>query len=300
MPALGCGDDTSANFLLDMSMSAPMVRRMADIPVRFQLQGLWWDGPTQALYAANDSGQIVRFDDDTSAFSVVGSMPLVAAGAPLLGQLVKLKDGSWLVTAFGSTGGTSMPTTGALIKLAPDGTISTIPNLDSNRRRIGLTIAPDGTLFDGWFIAKPKVGPQMGTVSKVDISAGTETDLVMSIGKPVGVLAAGTSLYVSDQLNNVVLSTPLATPGTTTSFASIMGPDALAAGPSGTIFAVTNQGNVYQLGTTGMATEIKGGYKALRGVAYDGDHKRLFVSEPDGGTPDGGAGMPMLHILPID
>ena len=45
---------------------------------------------------------------------------------------------------------------------------------------------------------------------------------------------------------------------------------------------------------------LKDGYKPLRGIAWDPDHKRIFFSEPDAGNPDGGAGMPMLHVLPID
>jgi hypothetical protein len=79
-----------------------------------------------------------------------------------------------------------------------------------------------------------------------------------------------------------------------------MGADELAAGPNGTIFAITSTGEVAQIAADGTVTMIKSGYKSLRGVAYDPDHKRLIVGEPDAGNPDGGAGMPMLHVLPIN
>jgi hypothetical protein len=125
--------------------------------------------------------------------------------------------------------------------------------------------------------------------------------VVTGIAKPVGVLVLGDQLYISDQTAGVILKTPWMTPGTTTTFATVPGADELAAGPTGIIFAASKTGAVYSVATAdGTATVLKSGYKAVRGVAYDADHARLFFSEPDAGSPDGGAGMPMLHIIPID
>jgi hypothetical protein len=101
-------------------------------------------------------------------------------------------------------------------------------------------------------------------------------------------------------MNNVVLKASLPAGGATTTFATVEGADELAAGPSSTIFVVSNKGTVTQLASDGTPTEIASGYKPLRGVAYDGDNKRLFIGEPDAGSVDGGAPMPMLHILPVD
>ena len=298
----GCDDDTTAmngdmtnGVGADMSVPDMAARRMADLPVTFQPQGLWWDSATQSLYIANDAQQIVKWNEQANRFEVAVNLPQIAPTAGGLGQLVKTTDGSWLVTRFGFS------SAGAVLQAKKDGTVAAVGGLDAKRRRIGLTVAPDGTVFDGWFlIVAPSKTPMMGTVSKLALDGSGETDLVTGIGKPVGVLALGSNLYISDQLNGVVLQTPLASPGTTTTFATIAGADELAAGPSGTIFAASNTGTVWQISPTGTPTSVKDGYKALRGVAYDGDHKRLFVSEPDAGNPDGGAGMPMIHVLPID
>ena len=230
--------------------------------------------------------------------SVTARLPTIAPTSGGLGQLVKTSDGSWLVTRFGCGTG------GAIIDVPKSGTIAALPALDTTRRRIGLTIGSDGTIYDGWFKTSGTAcsggsAPTNGTVSSVTL-AGAEVDLITGIGKPVGVLALGSSIYVSDQLNNVVLKAALPAGGATTTFATVAGADALAAGPSGSIFAISNKGTVTQLATDGTPSEIASGYKPLRGVAYDADHKRLFIGEPDAGSPDGGVGMPMLHVLPID
>jgi hypothetical protein len=302
-----CDDDTTTvQENLDMTAGVGMdltvtvsdlgVRRTADVPLTFQPAGLWWDSPTQSLYIANDGGQqIIRWREDINAFVVAVKLPEIASSAGSLGQLVKAKDGSWLVTRFGFS------LAGAVLQASSDGnTVAAIGGLDVKRRRIGLTVAPDGTVFDGWFTVVGTGPPMMGTVSRVALDGSGETDLVTGIGKPVGVLALGDQLYVSDQLNGVILKTPLASPGTTTTFATVAGADELAAGPTGIIYAASSTGTVWSIASDGTPTSVQGGYKPLHGVAYDPDHKRLFVAEPDKGSPDGGAGMPMLHVLPIN
>jgi sugar lactone lactonase YvrE len=301
-----CDDDTtsmeetmdlSTTAAGDMTVADLAVSRSADIPVTFQPEGLWWDSASQALYLANDGGQqIVRLDEPGRGFSVFARLPEIASTAGSLGQVVKAKGGSWLVTRFG------FGQAGAVLQASADGqTVTTIGGLDPKRRRIGLTVAPDGTVFDGWYlVTAPSTMPSMGTISKLALDGSGETDLVTGIGKPVGVLALGDQLYISDQMNGVVYKTPLASPGTTTTFATIAGADELCAGPGGLIYAVSHGGSVWSIAGDGTTTMIKDGYKPLHGVAYDGDHKRLFFSEPDAGNPDGGAGMPMLHVIPID
>jgi sugar lactone lactonase YvrE len=300
----GCDDDDTtveanqdlSQATMDLSTPDLAVRRSADVPVTFQPEGLWWDSATQALYLANDGGQqIIRWREDNNTFVVEARLPEIAATAGSLGQLVKAKDSSWLVTRFGFS------QAGAVLQVKSDGTIGNIGGLDVKRRRIGLTVTADGTVYDGWFlVVAPSKTPMMGTVSRLALDGSGETDLVTGIGKPVGLLALGDQLYISDQMNGVILKTPLASPGTTTTFATVAGPDELAAGPNGVIFAASNTGTVWSIASDGTPTSVHDGYKALRGIAYDPDHKRVFVSEPDAGNPDGGAGMPMLHVLPID
>ena len=306
--AAGCGDDTTAAapdlamaaMAQDLSVADLAVQRTASLPLGFQPAGLYWDSATQALYLANDGGdQIVKWNEQDGSFSVAARLPTIAPTSGGLGQLAKLSDGSWLVTRFGCGTG------GAVIDVPQSGTIAALPKLDTTRRRIGLTVSSSGVLYDGSFKTAGTScggggsGPTNGVVSAVTLD-GTETDIITGIGKPVGVLAIGGFIYVSDQLNNVILKAPLPLGGATTTFATVEGADELAAGPSGTIFAVSNQGVVTQLASDGTPTLVGSGYTPLRGVAYDADHKRLFIGEPDAGSADGGAGTPMLHILPID
>ncbi len=308
--AAGCGDDTTSASL-DLAMTTPgadlsvpdmAVARTATVPLGFQPAGLFWDSATQALYLANDGGdQIVKWEEQSGAFAVAARLPTIAPTSGGLGQLIKTSDGSWLVTRNGcGTGGAVID-----VPSAAGGTIAAVPGLATNRRRVGLTAASDGTIYDSWYTMTGTAcsggggGAMNGTVSSLTLD-GTETAIITGIGKPIGVLAIGTTIYVSDQMNNVVLQAPLPAGGTPTTFATVAGADALAAGPAGTIFVVSNKGTVTQLATDGTPTEIGSGYKPLRGVAYDADHKRLFIGEPDAGSADGGAGMPALHILPID
>jgi hypothetical protein len=296
-----CDDDTTAQAVNDMAMAAPddltttvldlAVRRTADVPLMFQPAGLWWDTTTQSLYIANDGGsQIVRWREDLNAFVVATNLPQIAPASGGLGQLIKAKDDTWLVTRFG------FGMAGAILHVDKNNETTSVAGLMTTRRRVGLTQASDGTIFTGWFLA----GNTMGTVSKVALDGSGETDVVAGIGKPVGVLALGDQIYISDQAAGVILKTPLASPGTTTTFATVAGADELAAGPNGSIFAVTSTGDVWSVDANGTPTNVHSGYKPLHGVAYDPDHQRLIVAEPDNGNPDGGAGTPMLHVLPID
>jgi len=290
------GMDLATSSAADMTVTESDlgVRRTADVPLMFQPAGLWWDSATSSLYIANDGGQqIVRWREDLNSFVVATNLPQIAPASGGLGQLIKAGDGSWLVTRFG------FGMAGAILSADKNNDVTSIAGLMTMRQRVGLTQAADGTLYTGWYLTVNKL-PTMGTVSKVALDGSGETDVVTGIGKPVGVLALGSELYISDQLNGVVVKTPLASPGTTTTFATIAGADELAAGPNGILFAASSTGTVWSIASDGTATSVHDGYKALRGVAYDPDHKRLFVAEPDKGDPDGGAGMPMLHVLPID
>jgi hypothetical protein len=304
--AVGCGSgstekDMAASFDMGLDMA---VRRTADVALSFEPAGLWWDTTTQSLYLANDGGQqIVKWDEQGGRFDVFAKLPTILPSFGGLGQLVKTKDGSWYVTRFGATMNTpANQAASAVLRVAPDGTVSALPMLAPTRRRIGLTVDADGmTLYDGWYIGKAKTN--LGSGISSTSMAGGETDLVMmtAIEKPVGVLALGGNIYFSDELGGVIYKFAIATPGTPSSFATITdGPDQLAAGPSGTIMVVTQAGTVYQVDSSGTPTQLKSGYRALRGVAYDADHKRLFFSEPDGAIADGGMPMPVLHIIPID
>jgi sugar lactone lactonase YvrE len=113
----------------------------------------------------------------------------------------------------------------------------------------------------------------------------------------VGVLALDGTLYVSDQEANRIVRAPLSAPANAQPFvANIEAPDLMVAGPAGTIFVGGKLGVVYRVARDGSFTKLAGGFRSVRGVAYDAAGKRLFVAERRGREP---AAPPMLHELPV-
>jgi sugar lactone lactonase YvrE len=300
----GCGDNAQMPPLPDLSMQAAMdmsvpppvdmavARGPISIPLHFEPDGLWWDPATHKLYIANDGGNQIVTWDDSGQLAVFALLPLVNSGGGL-GQLVKLSDGTFLVTRFG--GGIN----GGIVYVKTDGTTGLISGLDPKRRRVGLTVASDGTIYDTYFGPGATPGSHVGAVASVTM-AGVETDVVTGLQKPVGVLALAGQLYISDQDQGIVFTQAAGTPGTGTQFALAAGCDLVAAGPNGALFAGGKPGVVYRINSDMSVTEPASGDRAIRGVAYDPDGKRLFFAEPDGTfVPDAGE-QAALHIIPID
>lgn len=247
--------------------------------------GLFWDDGQQTLYIADDNGNRILRWTDAAGFGLVKDLPTASAQGAGLGQLVRTPTGELVVTRFG--GGTA----GDVAYVAADGTAKVVPNIDPTRRRIGLTVTADGRLFDGWFV-RTSSGARAGSVGLLALG-GTETEVLAGLKKPIGVLAAGDSLFVSDQDLGQILKAPLADPSRFTVFATVAAPDLLAAGPNGSLFTGSEGGNLFAISATGTASVFKSGFRAVRGVAYDPSHKRVFVADHD-------ATASLLHILPVD
>lgn len=246
--------------------------------------GLWWqDG---VLYLADDNGNRILRWTDAQGFGLVADLPAAAPSGAGLGQLIRMADGTWIVTRFG--GGSA----GDIVFIPPGGTAQIVPGLSPERRRIGLTVTQDGRLFDGWFV-RLSSGERVGAVGELNL-AGTETEVITGLKKPVGVLAVGSDLYVSDQDLGQILRAPLTNPSGYSVYAMVPGPDLLAAGPSGVLFAGSTEGAVYRL-DNGTPSVLVSGYQAVRGLAYDPIQRRLFIVDHD---PDGDEHR--LHCIPVD
>jgi hypothetical protein len=239
-------------------------------------EGLWWEPSNSTLYIADQqNGRIMTWTDD-GGFAIGATLPGPTANNDL-GGLVRLADGTIVTVEFGSG------TAGAVVYVSPDGGTGTVPGLDVTKRRLGLTLAADGTLYDSYFYKLS--GGLTGYVAQLDINAATETDLVTtSLQKPVGVVAIGTTLYISDQDEDEVFQAPIANPSAIAVLATDLTPDLLSAGPSGTLFSGSPTGVEYQINaSTGTYTTLltAGGTLAPRGSAYDAVNQRLFVGEHD-------------------
>lgn len=263
--------------------SAAANRGPATVAVDGDPNGLWWDDATQTLFIADDDNDRILKYTDKEGITKVADLPAASPNGAGLGQLARTADGSFLVTRFG------YGTAGDVVMVREDGTSSLVPGLDPTRRRIGIVVAPDGTIFDSYF-TKGGSG-NLGAVAKLTVD-GSETDVVTGLGKPVGLAIVGSTLYVSDQAVGQLFATPVASPGNPTVFAQLPSADIVCPGPNGTIFSGGSDGNVRQISTDGTTTVFAGGFQAARGVAYDATNKRLFVADHGSSSA--------IQIRPVD
>jgi DNA-binding beta-propeller fold protein YncE len=236
-------------------------RGPTSIPVDGDPNGLFWDETAAVLYVADAKNN----------------------------RVVKLPDGKLVVTRFGHG------KAGDVVYANPDGTSGTVPKLDPLRRRIGLAATSDGTLYEAFFFSKD--GVKSGGIARIDLT-GTEAEVIGGLKKPVGVLALGGELVVSDQVAGTILRAPVGSPDKQVVVAKVPEPDLLCAGPEGTFFTGGKTGSVRQVLGSGEVKELSGGFQDVRGVAYDGQKKRLFVADHDRNEADGITHL--LRILPVD
>jgi sugar lactone lactonase YvrE len=245
----------------------------ASVPLDGDPNGVYWDGASSTLFIADDGNNRVVTYRDGEGISKYADLPAAPANGPGLGQLVKLADGSILVTRFG------FGTTGDVVQVKADKTSAVIPNLDPEKRRIGITVTTDGTIYDAYF-AKKGTG-QVGAVALLTL-AGTETDVITGLSKAVGVLATADTLFVDDQALGQLLEAPLSSPSSVTTVADLPSADLLCLGPNGSIFSGGADGNVRAIDANGTVTVFATGFVGARGVAYDATNHRLFVADHTG------------------
>src|SRR5262249_34689818 len=158
----------------------PVDRGPTSIPIDGDANGLWWDAAANKLYIADDDNNRILEWSDGSGPTKLAELPKAPQDGPGLCQHVKTEDGTSCGTRFG------YDAAGDIVWVASDMTTGKVPNLDPAKQRIGLTVTSDGTLYDSYFVKT--VSGRIGAVAKVD-PAGTETDFVGALQKPVGVLA---------------------------------------------------------------------------------------------------------------
>jgi hypothetical protein len=241
-------------------------------------EGLWWDAASSKLYIADQESNTIVTWTDAGGFVTLSTLPGGAQGAEGLGQLVLMTDGNVLVVNFG------YGTNGAIYLVTPDGTAVAVSGLDPTFRRLGLTQAADGTLYEGYFVKNASGSGQVGSVAKLTLTqagsawSGTETPVVTGLGKPAGVLAQGDDLYITDQATSDFIVVPVASLPTSAApvVASNLDVDLLSAGPSGTFFTGSSMGDLNQLTAAGTETSFASGYMNPRGSAYDATNHRVF------------------------
>lgn len=280
----GCGDDQPG------SPQAGVERGPKVVSIDGDPNGLWWDDAEQVLYVADDSGDRILRWTDAGGFALQQDLTAGPAEGAGLGQLVRTADGTLVITRFGHG------TAGAVVFVPPSSAAQDVPGLAVERRRVGLTVAADGQLYDSWFVRQAS-GERVGAVGALSL-AGTEREIITGLKKPVGVLAVGDSLYVSDQDLGQILKAPLSDPAEYTVLASVPAPDLIAAGPGGSVFAGSGGGDLYRIEPNGDASVFQAGFDTVRGVAYDPTNRRVFVVNHVGHEAQGVTHS--IQILPVD
>ncbi len=253
----------------------------ADLPLSFDPNGLWWDEATRTLFLADETNNRVVSWTEAGGFATYAELGAVPASSGGLGQLLRLGDGRFVTPRFG------FGTAGGVYVVSSDGTTTaTVPNLDPVRRRVGLGVANNGTIYQAYF-TRVGMGPRSGGIATLDLTTGAEPVFLDGFGKPASVLVEGMDMYVSDQDRNRIVHVPRRTPTSSTTFAQLDSPDILTWGPMGSLFSGSRVGVVYQISRSGTVTSFATGLQQPRGVAYDEAQRRLFIADHDGDTSDG-------------
>jgi hypothetical protein len=269
------------------SADSGIQRGPVSLPFAGDPEGLWWDAPSSTLYMADQETNQVLAWTDAKGIQTLGALPGGVQSGVGLGQLVLTPQGFLAVIVFG------FGTNGAIDLMFLDGGSTAVSGLDPTFRRLGLGQDSSGALYESYFV-KNGGGAPVGSIAQLSLSfvdggwAGTETPVVTGLGKPVGVLAQGGNLYITDQATNDFLVVPVSSlPNSSPPVvASGLNLDLISAGPNGTFFTGSSNGNLNQLSASGTETAFASGYNSPRGSAYDVTHNRVFFGNhiQSGGT----------------
>lgn len=266
--------------------------------------GLWWDANTQVLYISDDANNLLMRWTDSKGFIDALNLPTVDPKVGGLGQVVVLNDQQIFVTRFG------YGTAGTVLQASAVGSSQAIQGIDPKLRRIGLTADAQGQLYDCGFV-KNADNTRTSSVNLLSIVANStpltaqELEVISGTGKLVGCVIGGSTMYLSDQDNNQILSVPLSQLVTRQELknlnvlAKINQPDLLAVADDGSLFTGGSGGIVFRISASGQVSEFSKGYRSVRGVAYDAANKRLFFIDRNTDT-SAGAAAHLLHVLPVN
>ncbi|SAK52527.1 Virginiamycin B lyase [Caballeronia fortuita] len=238
-------------------------------------------------------------DEDAPAFSLYARIPAATGERTGLSQIAFAPNGHLLVEQFG------FGMSSAIYDIAPSGQVALASDTNSARRRLGLLVLDGGTFLSSWF-TKEGSAPAVGGVSV--ITRGTaprqviERDIVTGLAKPVGLAAAGDTLYIGDQTANRIYKVDLqaaraasAPVAASDVFAAVDAPDLLAAAPDGTLYTKCGAHAVCSVSKRGRATVIADGFESPRGVAVDVARRRLIAVDRSGAPNKPSA----LRVVPI-
>lgn len=273
-------DDAGGEADATTSPDAAIDRGPTDLLLDFDPNGIFWDEFEKALYVTDETNHAIKRWREGGTIELFATLPPPPPNQGGLGQIARLPDGRFVVPQFG------FGQAGAILIVAADGTsTSTIPNLDPARRRTGVDVGPDGTIYAVYFTRANMSAPRLGAVTTVSLD-GVETAVVSNLLKPVSVIARRMELIVTEQDANRLVRIPLAS-SSTVSFAEVDMPDLLGRGEGRELYSGSRTGAVYHYAEDGTVTPFAINMQQPRGVAFDREGGRVFVADHDGEAGDG-------------
>jgi DNA-binding beta-propeller fold protein YncE len=256
--------------------------------------------PEGTIYVTDDASNGIVASSDAAHFAPYATLPAAGGQRNSLSQIAIGADGDLFVERFG------FGSASAIFRVDAAGHVTLASDANPSRRRLGLAVLSRTELLSSWFV-KQGDDPAQGGVSLVTrdqaSSRATERDIVVGLGKPVGLAIIGDTLYITDQTNNRIVKVGLhaalaaAAPLTASDvFANVTAPDLLAASPDGTLYTKCGEHGLCRFSKTGEPTVLADDFDEPRGVAVDAAHKRLVAVDRARG-----AGRPShLRIMRLD
>ena len=251
------------------------------------------------IYVTDDTSNAILASSDGVRFSTRATIPDTAGERHSLSQIATGAGSELFVERFG------FGKSSAIFRVDAAGRVTLASNTHPERRRLGLVVLSGTQLLSSWF-QKQGDEPAQGGVSLVSLdpskNIATERDLVVGLGKPVGIAVAGDTLYITDQTNDRIVRTALraalAAPSLVTAdvFAQVTAPDLLAASPDGTLYTKCGQHALCRFSATGHSTVVADDFDEPRGVAVDAAKKRIIAVD----RARGSARPSRLRVLPMD
>ncbi|BCF90592.1 hypothetical protein [Paraburkholderia sp. PGU16] len=260
--------------------------------------GVAVDTSNGAVYLTDDAKSSVLRSSDGRTFAPYASIPQSPGQGISLSQITFDDARNLLAVRFGFGSASAVFD----VKGADGAIMLSGPN--PARRRLGIAAIGSHQALSTWFV-KEGSAPATGGVSLLtyDTATGraTERDLITGMGKPVGVVVSGDTVFVSDQARNVIVRASLAnllqsaqTVAVADTFAKIENPDLMAGDGRGALYTHCKTSSICKVAPDGSVNEIATDFHDARGVAADPARHRLYVVDraAAGGTS-------YLRILPL-
>jgi hypothetical protein len=254
----------------------------------------------KSIFVTDDKTNSVLVSTDGRTFAPYAAIPVVAGQSSALSQAAFSTSGALLIERFG------FGTSGAVLVIGADKSVSVLSGIDPARRRLGLAVIGPGKLLSTWFI-KEGSAPATGGVSLITFDesthAASEHNVLSGLAKPVGIVVEGDTVSISDQANNMILKTSLAAlldhsqpGGLKTQVVKINGPDLLTADTTGTLYTKCNATAICRIASDNTVTEVANDFEDARGLAIDSSHDLLYAVD----RAKGASGVSSLRIIPLN